>query len=225
MHYSTTLGTPTPELTFRALSFCFIGSSQSSAHSPRTIPRHPPPHTLVAPNPGKHAPSPLFLEVSPPNPGCPAPQASAHTSPSPYSGRLLRRCACTYLLEGSGLMPARFPPLGPLRVRVLVSRTAAPSCFGLREQVRAAAAWRTPASRPGGERAVPALPRAPPFWFPASPSPRSPCRIPRPLQLVCSGDGFGWAVSRQNLSAMLWLRVRSLGKCQLITSEPPLLPS
>lgn len=32
---------------------------------------------------------------------------------------------------------------------VPASRTAAPSCSGLREQVRAAAAWRAPAPRPG----------------------------------------------------------------------------
>lgn len=114
-------------------------------------------------------------------------------------------------------MPARSPPLGPLRARVLASRTAARSCFGLREQVRAAAAWRTPASRPGGGRAGarggahlserPHCPGLPHSRFPASPltaeslpPPQStPAIVPSP---VCSGDDSARAVSGVNLSTV-----------------------
>lgn len=47
-------------------------------------------------------------------------------------------------------------PSAPVVLWVLASRTAARSCSGLREQVRAAAAWRAPVPRPGEEGRTPA---------------------------------------------------------------------
>lgn len=53
-------------------------------------------------------------------------------------------------------MPPGPPPSAPAVLWVLASRTAARSCSGLREQVRAAAAWRAPAPCPGEEGRAPA---------------------------------------------------------------------
>lgn len=120
-------------------------------------------------------------------------------------------------------MPAGSPPLGPLPARALASRTAAPSCSGLREQVRAAAARRAPASRPGGGREGArggARLRERPHC-PGSPVP-DPCQplaavaaFPDPASTpavahspVCSGNGSLPTVSGLNLCAELWFSVR-----------------
>lgn len=66
-------------------------------------------------------------------------------------------------------MPPGSPPSAPAVLWVLASRTAARSCFGLREQVRAAAARRAPAPRPGEEGRAPA--RVGLVWASATPAP------------------------------------------------------
>lgn len=99
-------------------------------------------------------------------------------------------------------MPPWYPPLSPLPERVLASRTAAPSCSGLREQVRAAAAWRTPAPRSGEEGRAPGRGSSEPVLLCAGPRlPFSSAALrssfPEPLSvpavvllLVCSWGPF-----------------------------------
>lgn len=77
----------------------------------------------------------------------------------------------------------------------------------------------------GSSARVPALPRAPPSRFPASPSQRSLCRIPCPLppssSRLCSGDGSArdsfWTKFESSALDSRWME-----KCHLITAQPPL---
>lgn len=125
-----------------------LRSPNPRAHPPRTplsvflgflsdlpVPRVSAPHFSV-PNPGKHAPFPLFLESAPPNPRLsrlPS-QRTLPLPPGPRSAIWPQRGPLPpgrERAEASSVPAPRPPPLGPLPVRVLASRTAAPSCFGL----------------------------------------------------------------------------------------------
>lgn len=160
-------------------------------------------------NSGKYAPFSLStptLALSNPRLARPArsmPSSLHPPTPDPVVS------SAQHLLEGSWRMPPGSPPSAPAVLWVLASRTAARSCSGLREQVRAAAAWRAPAQRPGEEGRAPARPGGaglrqrypgprPPFC--ACPSPRCPSPTCVSSRLSCRRP-FCVTTAGLNLSA------------------------
>lgn len=176
LHYPTTLGNPNSGRTLGAP--CFL------------LPRVP----SRLPSSLSHPLGPQFRKIRPLFPvyphtrtvqpqASPPLQVSAFVSPPPTPDPVAS--SAQRLLEGSWRMPPGSPPSAPAVLWVLASRTAARSCSGLREQVRAAAAWRAPAPRPGEEGRAPARP---PGWGWSAPAlPRPPPSI---LRLPLTATSF-----------------------------------
>lgn len=158
-------------------SFCFSGSSQPSTRPTRTSLQHT--HRSV-PNPGKHAPFPLFPESAPPNPRLsrpPSQRSLFSPLPVPWSAIRPQRVRLPPGREraDASAVPAPRPPPGPgsgfthgcpelLRVARAGSRRSRLAHPSL-------APWGREGGCPGrgsSERA-PALPRAPPLPVPCQP--------------------------------------------------------
>lgn len=230
-----TSGAPTPELTLRAPLSLF-----SLAFSAICPSREYPPPTFRSQIPESTPPFPYSLSPHRPTPGCPASQVSAPSPCPPDPGQLFGRSAGPCLLEGSGLRPARSPPLGP--------RPSAPSQLGFwlhARLLRAASGCESRfAPQPPGApqpRALGEGGRAPGAGLvcssactaQGSPLP-VPCQSltaeswPDPLSTpavvllpLCSGDSSArdifWAKFESSALDSRWME-----KCHLITAQPPL---
>ena len=172
-------------------------------------PEYPPPSRPRIPE--NTPPSPDSVSLHLPTPGCPTPKSALLRRPRPPPvPRSKRRVRSPSRRERADASSAPRPS-APSRPEFWLHARLPKSCSGLREQVRAAAARRSPARLPGREgggvvveggrrgRGSSALGSAT-LPLRANPSPLSPSPMPRPP--LSSGGGYAQTVPGPNLSAL-----------------------